>query len=92
MYNSISTNVLSGGFEWCTNCTPAMSVYHEAVLRFDPGTLQWTQVCSLTLSTYYLNTIYTISTHYLQVGHLGQPRAAHGFAVVRAEDIQDYCN
>ena len=42
-----------------------MSVYHEAVLRFDPGTLQWTQVGSLILSTHYLHTIYTLSIHYL---------------------------
>ena len=54
--------VLTGGFEWCSSCTPAMSVYHEAVLRFDPATLQWTQVGSLTLSTHYLHTIYTIYT------------------------------
>ena len=33
-----------------------MSVYHEAVLRFDPGTLQWTQVG---------HTIYTVSIQYL---------------------------
>ena len=63
MHNSTSTNVLSGGFEWCSSCTPAMSVYHEAVLRFDPGTLQWTQVghTIYTVSKDYLHTIYTLS-------------------------------
>ena len=66
------TCIDSGGWHWtgptstgCSSC----SYFYNDVLKFDPITLQWTNV-----------------------GAMSEGRYGHGASVVKAVDVQEYCN
>ena len=66
------TCIDSGGWHWtgptstgCSSC----SFFYNDVLKFDPSSLQWTNV-----------------------GAMSEGRYGHGVSVVKAEDVEEYCN
>ena len=62
---------LTGGFngyDSTGNWVGQTSGHKDTILRFEPSSLQWTEV-----------------------GAMSRPRASHALSLVRAEEVQQYC-